>query len=183
MRTAITAVLIGTVLMAGAAGAQTHGGGMQHGAGGAAGAPGHPQGHAEAQRCDARFEEVVGQGLGFGLAFAADRNGYPGPTHVLELRDRLTLSAEQHAQVQALLESMFAQSRPASAALLEAEARLRALFETNRATEERLRVQVAETERLRARLRLVHLSFHLRTRDLLTEAQRAVYHAARWGAR
>ena len=32
-----------------------------------------------------------------GLALAAELNGYPGPSHVLELADKLELSAEQRA--------------------------------------------------------------------------------------
>jgi hypothetical protein len=34
------------------------------------------------------------------MAFAADQNGYPGPMHVLELKDRLKLSAEQEGKMQ-----------------------------------------------------------------------------------
>ncbi len=39
-------------------------------------------------------------GRGMGLALAAELNGYPGPIHVLELKDRLGLSAEQAQHVQ-----------------------------------------------------------------------------------
>lgn len=42
---------------------------------------------------------------------------------------------------------------------------------------------VAEIERARSDVRLVHLLAHLRTRELLTEDQRRAYHHARWGAR
>jgi hypothetical protein len=61
----------------------------------------------------------VGEGRGFGLAFAADQNGYPGPLHVLELKDRLKLTADQEAKTQALLHAMFVESKPKSARLLE----------------------------------------------------------------
>jgi Spy/CpxP family protein refolding chaperone len=146
------------------------------------GAGGSPQGHLEALRCQESFDQVVGEGLGFGLAFAADRNGYPGPVHVVELAHQLGL---QHAQVErarALVEAMFAESRPKSAALLAAEADLAGLFERGEATEARVRERVAEVERLRAELRLVHLAYHLRARGLLTPEQRAAYHRARWSA-
>ena len=59
-------------------------------------------GHQVAQACVTEFEKVVSDGRGFGLAFAADQNGYPGPMHVLELRDRLKLTADQTAKVQEL---------------------------------------------------------------------------------
>ena len=45
-------------------------------------------------------------GRGMGLALAAELNGYPGPSHVLELADKLDLSAEQRARVQQLFASM-----------------------------------------------------------------------------
>src|ERR1019366_8686260 len=48
----------------------------------------------------------LGAGRGMGLALAAEMNGYPGPSHVLELADRLDLSAEQRASVQQLFDSM-----------------------------------------------------------------------------
>ena len=147
-----------------------------------AGAPGGA-GHQRAEACAQEFESVVREGRGFGLAFAADQNGYPGPMHVLELKDRLALTREQQSRMQALMEGMFAQARPAGARLLEAEARLRALFAEGRADEAAVRAVVGEVEKVRSEVRLVHLLTHLRTRDLLTGEQRAAYHAARWPAR
>jgi Spy/CpxP family protein refolding chaperone len=139
-------------------------------------------GHRAAQACQAEFEQVVGEGRGFGLAFAADQNGYPGPMHVLELKERLTLSPEQEASARALMHVMFTESRPASGRLLEAEAKLRRLFAGGRADEASVRAAVGEVERLRGEVRLVHLLTHLKTRALLSEAQRRLYHEARWGA-
>jgi len=89
-RITTTAVVLGLAAAAlagaGPARAQHSGGhGEPHGAG--LGAPGAPHsGHHAAQRCAEEFEAVVAKGLGFGMAFAADQNGYPGPIHVLELK-------------------------------------------------------------------------------------------------
>jgi Spy/CpxP family protein refolding chaperone len=151
----------------------------QHGHGGAGG---HTEGHQVAQACTTEFEKVVGDGRGFGLAFAADQNGYPGPMHVLELRERLKLTAGQEAKARELMHAMFAESRPKSAGLLEAEAKLRRLFAERAADEAAVRAAVSEVERARSEVRLVHLLTHLKTRDLLTEAQRRMYHQARWDA-
>src|SRR5881397_1627045 len=140
------------------------------------------EGHQVAQACATEFEKVVSDGRGFGLAFAADQNGYPGPMHVLELRDRLKLTADQAAKMQELMHAMFAESRPRGAWLLEAEAKLRRLFADRTADEAAVRAAVREVERARSEVRLVHLLTHLKTRDLLTEDQRRVYHEARWGA-
>ncbi len=150
----------------------------QHGHGG----PGVP-GHDVAQACATEFDKVVGDGRGFGMAFAADQNGYPGPLHVLELSERLGLTPEQEARARTLLHATFAESRPKSARLLEAEARLRRIFAEHGADEAVVRAAVAEVERLRGEVRLVHLLTHLKTRDLLTEDQRRAYHEARWGPR
>src|SRR5437762_14385524 len=122
----------------------------QHGGGGAG-----ASGHQAAQVCLAEFEQVVGDGRGFGLAFAADQNGYPGPMHIVELRDRLKLTADQEAKVQELTHAMFAESRPKSARLLEADARLRHLFVEHAADEATVRAAVAEVERARDRKSVV----------------------------
>ena len=140
-------------------------------------------GHLKAQACADEFEAVVRDGRGFGLAFAADQHGYPGPMHVLELKDRLGLDLAQETRVRTLMQAMFADSRPKGARLLEAEARLRRLFVAGGADEAAVRAAVVEVEQARAELRLVHLLAHLRTRELLTEAQRRAYHEARWPER
>ncbi len=183
----MTIMLAAAALGAGGAQAQHSGPGLQpgtmHDHSHQAGAPGGT-GHQRAEACAQEFETVVREGRGFGLAFAADQNGYPGPMHVLELKDRLALTREQQSRMQALMDGMFAQARPAGARLLEAEARLRALFVAEgRADEAAVRAVVVEVEKRRSEVRLVHLLTHLRTRDLLTDQQRAAYHAARWPAR
>jgi Spy/CpxP family protein refolding chaperone len=144
---------------------------------------GHEGGHQAAEACSAEFDKVVGEGRGFGLAFAADQNGYPGPLHVLELKDRLKLTADQEAKAQALLHAMFVESKPKSARLLEAEAKLRRLFADRAADDAAVRTAVDEVERARSEVRLVHLLTHLKTRELLTEDQRRIYHEARWTPR
>lgn len=158
----------------------------------AAGSPAHaqhhghghtPDGQRSAEACNDEFEAVVRDGRGFGMAFAADQQGYPGPLHVLELKDRLSLDATQEARVRALLQSMFDEARPKGARLLEAEARLRRLFGAGTADASAVRAAVAEVEQARTELRLVHLLAHLETRALLSDAQRRAYHEARWPAR
>ena len=146
-------------------------------------APAGPPAHMQlAQSCATAFEKNIGEGRGFGMAFVADQNGYPGPLHVLELKDRLKLTADQEPKAQAMLHAMFAESRPKGAQLLEAEAKLRRLFTERTPDEASIRAAVAEIERARSEVRLLHLMFHLTTRDLLTEEQRHLYHEARWGA-
>ena len=168
-------IVLSFTLAAGLAGVAFAQGSAHHGA------PGGTPHHALAQTCDGAFEENVRDGRGFGMAFVADQQGYPGPLHVLELKDRLRLSRDQEAKAQALLAVMFAESRPKSARLLNAEARLRQLFAAGRPDEAAVRTAVGEVETARADVRLVHLLFHVKMADALTDEQRRVYQEARWG--
>src|SRR5262245_54501242 len=110
--------------------------------------------HLVALRCQQQFEQVIADGRGFGVAFVADQEGYPGPLHVLELQDRLRLTRDQEREMQQMLDAMFARSRPAAARLLASERRLRALFAGGSTDEATVRAAVADTERARADLRL-----------------------------
>ncbi|MBM3219761.1 MAG: periplasmic heavy metal sensor [Candidatus Rokubacteria bacterium] len=148
--------------------------------GSAAHAPGGHAAHRQMQATLDEIDRVIASGRGAGMAFAADRHGYPGPLHVLELKDQLRLTPAQEARIIALQEAMFADSRPKSARLMEAEARLRRLFAEGVADEAGVRAAVAESERARTEVRLVHLLTHLQTRRVLTAEQRRLYHEARW---
>src|SRR4051794_23181782 len=100
IRPMIAAVLI---LTAAAANAQTPYAGMQ------------------ARPIKALSEQQVADlaaGRGMGLALAAELNGYPGPTHVLELADRLELSADQRARIKALFQALKAGSPPPRAKII-----------------------------------------------------------------
>ena len=158
----------------------------QSGHGQRPGAHGHGRDDAQAHhRVEAylqEFDQVVADGRGFGLAFAADQNGYPGPLHVLELQDQLQLTPEQEARMQALFAAMLAEARAGAARLAAAEARLRGVFAGGAADAAAVRAAVADAERARTEVRLVHLLTHLETRDLLSQAQRRTYHQLRWGS-
>src|SRR5713226_6706341 len=78
-------------------------------------------------------------GRGMGLALAAELNGYPGPSHVLELADKLDLTSEQRASVKTLFESMKAESVPLGSKLLEQETELDRQFASRTVTPESLK--------------------------------------------
>src|SRR3954462_9789448 len=63
-------------------------------------------------------------GRGMGLALAAELNGYPGPSHVLELGDKLGLTSDQRARVQTLFNDMKAEAVPLGEKLIAQEADL-----------------------------------------------------------
>lgn len=114
-------------------------------------------------------------GRGMGLALAGELNGYPGPLHVIELADQLALNADQRAQVQRLFAQMKAEAIPVGETLIEQEKQLDREFSEQRiwpASLDRLTSQIGETQ---AKLRAVHLKYHLTTADLLSRHQRHRY--------
>lgn len=123
--------------------------------------------------------QAIERGEGFGMALAADRNGYPGPQHILELRKQLGLAPEQQAQVQQLFNRMRADALAAGRKLLDKESEIESLFASGAADTPRVQRLLEESAALRAELRWVHLSAHVAARDLLTPEQRAHYHSLR----
>jgi Spy/CpxP family protein refolding chaperone len=154
----------------------------KHGGHGHGGADAGTEAHRRVEACLKEFDQVVADGRGFGLAFAADQNGYPGPLHALELKGELGLTATQEARMKTLFDAMLVEARAKAVGLAAAEERLRQVFADGTADAAGVRAAVAAAETARAELRLVHLLTHLEARDVLTEAQRRTYHQLRWGA-
>ena len=117
----------------------------------------------------------LGAGRGMGLALAAELNGYPGPSHVLELADRLELSADQRARVQTLFDSMKSEALPIGARLLEQEADLDQQFAGHTVTSDSLKASTAAVAVTQGELRQTHLKYHLSTAALLTPVQMQRY--------
>ncbi len=115
------------------------------------------------------------QGRGMGLALAAELNGYPGPMHVLELKDQLHLTADQHKRFQALFESMKAEAIEAGEALIASERALDRGFAEGRMTPDMLGGLTARIGEAQGRLRAVHLKYHLTSAELLSDHQRQRY--------
>jgi hypothetical protein len=114
-------------------------------------------------------------GRGMGLALAGELNGYPGPLHVIELADQLALSNEQRQRMQQLFDAMKAEAIPVGEALIEQERQLDREFAEQRislVSLDRLTLQIGETQ---AKLRAVHLKYHLTTAELLSIHQRHRY--------
>ncbi|MEQ1808093.1 MAG: Spy/CpxP family protein refolding chaperone [Burkholderiaceae bacterium] len=114
-------------------------------------------------------------GKGMGLAKAAELNGYPGPSHVLELAADLRLSTAQRERTEALFRSMQAKASALGKTLLAAERELDTLFATRRATPETLAAQLDQIGRLQAQLRGAHLEAHLAQVQILEPEQLAQY--------
>jgi Spy/CpxP family protein refolding chaperone len=114
-------------------------------------------------------------GRGMGMALAAELNGYPGPSHVLELAGKLELTADQTAAVKRLFDSMKAESVPLGSRLLQQEAELDRQFASRTVTPQSLKSSTAAAAATQGELRETHLKYHLSTAALLTPAQMTKY--------
>lgn len=114
-------------------------------------------------------------GRGMGLALAAELNGYPGPAHVLELSDKLALSATQKDRIQSLFELMKAESIPVGARLIEQENALDQQFASRSITPDALKDATTQIGVTQAELRNTHLKYHLETAQILLPDQMKQY--------
>ena len=153
--------------------------------GGSFGAAQHRHSSQPAQASHHAFLEMerqaIERGEGFGMAMPADRSGYPGPKHVLELKEELKLTLELVAAMEKLFAEMKQKALDRGRELLNAEQRLEQLFAEGR-SEDELREETYRIASLRAELRWVHLRTHLATRRLLTPQQVEAYTRIRHGA-
>jgi L-amino acid N-acyltransferase YncA len=114
-------------------------------------------------------------GSGMSLALAAELNSYPGPRHVLELADKLELTAKQRSATEALVNTMSRKAQPLGIRIVEAERDLDRAFAARRITVAQLNRRVQAIAALQGKLRAAHLETHLSQRALLTLAQIARY--------
>ena len=114
-----------------------------------------------------------GQGMGFALA--AELNGYPGPKHVLELRDELDLTDEQLHKSEDVFAAMKASAEALGHRVVEEERALDQLFASHTIDAENLAQQVATVAELQGQLRTVHLQAHLEMMKILSHQQIASY--------
>jgi Spy/CpxP family protein refolding chaperone len=110
-------------------------------------------------------------GRGMGLALAAELNGYPGPSHVLELADKLALSVDQRGKVQTLFNAMKAEAIPLGSRLIEQETQLDRKFAAHLMTPQDLKSETAAIAITQGELRETHLKYHLQMVTVLTPAQ------------
>jgi len=124
--------------------------------------------------------QAIERGEGFGMALPADRAGYPGPKHVLDLKSELKLTPDQIAAMEKLYAAMKQKAIEHGREVLAAEQRLEEMFREGR-PEPELREESYRVASLRVELRWVHLGTHLAARKLLTPEQIATYVRLRHG--
>ena len=124
-------------------------------------------------------KELLEQGAGAGMGSYADLNGYPGPKHVLEMRDTLRLTDEQEKDIEAIFDGMSETARAKGELVIAKEQELNARFKNGTVTEPEIRRLAGEIGKLRGDLRAVHLTAHVQTRQILTKQQIALYNTIR----
>lgn len=126
-------------------------------------------------------EQIAGLKAGKGMAMAmpAELNGYPGPSHTLELASELQLSDEQKARTQQLFADMEAQAKAAGYEVIEAERELDVLFRDKKASPDAVTKAVTKAAIAQGKLRETHLRYHLSMMDILTPEQVAAYNKLR----
>ena len=114
-------------------------------------------------------------GKGMSLALAAELNGYPGPSHVLELADRLELTNEQRTRISALFSEMKNEATAIGEKIIDDETELDRLFAGSEITDKQLNEITDRIGVQQAALRRAHLRYHLTTRQILNPTQIALY--------
>ena len=118
-------------------------------------------------------------GAGWGLAKAAELNGLPGPKHILEMKKEIELTAEQERAIVALYNDMHTEAVELGHKLIEYERELNNRFAERNIDEKGLDELLTKISETYKSLRYTHLSAHLKTPGILTEAQIKNYNKLR----
>ncbi len=118
-------------------------------------------------------------GAGLGYAKAAELNRYPGPMHTLELADKLGLSADVTARMNALMIAHKADASKIGAEIVALERELDTLYAERRATKDTVEALSAKLGLAYGRYRAAHLTTHIEATRLLTPEQIARYDVLR----
>ena len=110
-------------------------------------------------------------GKGMGFAKAAELNGYPGPSHVLELADELALSPLQRETTAALFRRMQTRASALGARLVDEERTLDDLFASKSISRAALAKSLSSIAALQSEIRATHLQAHLEQAEILNAAQ------------
>ena len=137
------------------------------------------QEHREIKSLSESDIEELRDGRGWGLALAAELNGIPGPVHLLEMKEEIDLSLEQIEKIEALFKQMRDQAIELGNILIDRERVLNNHFAQGTISEELLRDLLEQIGQVRAQLRYVHLSTHLKTPDIVTKEQIELYNKLR----
>jgi hypothetical protein len=118
-------------------------------------------------------------GRGAGYARTAELNNYPGPRHVLDMKQELDLSTDQVQQIQVAFEQMQAKAKQVGQEIIQREAQFSATFVNRTISETDLQEQTKALALLYGQLRAIHLEAHLKITPLLSVEQITTYNTLR----
>jgi len=119
------------------------------------------------------------RGGGWGLAKAAELNGVPGPAHILEMEQKIKLTREQKKDIQDIYDKMKVEAQILGEQLIQLEGELNHHFFNRSINPALLEKYIRQIEVVRSNLRIVHLSTHLHTPNILTTEQITLYNKLR----
>lgn len=114
-------------------------------------------------------------GRGAGYARTAELNSYPGPRHVLDLKQQLSLSLEQEQQVEAIFRQMNTEAKQVGQDIVELEQQFSDTFAQGKVSEAEIEERTQRLALLYGQYRSVHLRPHLKVQQLLSSEQIAKY--------
>lgn len=124
---------------------------------------------------DAQEVDDLLNGRGAGYARTAELNSYPGPRHVLDLRQELALSTEQEQQIEIIFRRMNTEAKQVGQNIVELEQQFSNTFAQGAISESEIEEQTQQLAMLYGQYRAIHLQPHLEVQRLLSPDQIAKY--------
>lgn len=118
-------------------------------------------------------------GRGAGYARTAELNSYPGPRHVLDLKQELDLSLKQVQNIEAIFKQMSGESKQLGRRIVTLEQQLSTAFAQGAISEAKIEAQTQQLATLYGKYRATHLRPHLEVQRLLSAKQVAEYNRLR----
>lgn len=121
-----------------------------------------------------------GSGMPFGgMAKAAELNGYPGPRHVLDLKDELKLTKEQITNTEAVYKKMHKAALALGTELIAIERSMDTKLKEKKLDSKTMKSLTQRSAQIYGDLRFTHLQAHLEMVTILTKEQIAAYNQLR----
>jgi len=116
---------------------------------------------------------LTGKGMGF--AKSAELNHFPGPKHVMELANELSLSKDQREQTQRIYDVMKDKAIGYGQLLVQNEEKIEKLFAEGIVNPNLLEKALSESAKIRSKLRGAHLVAHIEQKAVLSKHQIRLY--------
>ncbi|MCG9894245.1 MAG: Spy/CpxP family protein refolding chaperone [Fimbriimonadaceae bacterium] len=115
------------------------------------------------------------EGRGMGMAKVAELNSYPGPMHVLDLKQELNLTSTQEKKLTSMMKSMRDRAKALGKQIVTQEKLLDIEFRNAKVIPSKVSESLEQIGSLYGQLRWAHVKAHIETRAVLTRDQVALY--------